>query len=126
MFNKKREILLLFWYYLIMQERSNRKKIDCNKYVFSFLINKNIQKQVKYISLNDISNEAISFKTDTKIDLNTEFDILAYSKESKVNITLKGFVSRVDEIIEINNPDKQYKIVVKFFDNSNILNKEFI
>jgi len=126
MFNKKREFLLLVWYYFIMEQRSNRKKIDTNKTLFSFLINKNIEITPKYIILNDISNEAISFKTDIKIDLSTEFDIIAYNKEKGESLNLKGFVSRIDEILEIENPSKEYKIVVKFFDNSNIFEKEFI
>ena len=108
------------------KQRSNRKKIDSKFFLFSTLITSDIENLPTYIEANDISESAISFKINSRVELSTTVDIIIFDIENDESIKISGKVSRVDEIVELENPMKKYKIVVNYDEHSNILLKRFL
>lgn len=107
-------------------KRLKRKKIDADQHSVSFLLTADLEKVPSFITPKDISETGISFETDTGLELNSNVDFVIKDKGSKEFCSMSGVVSRVDEIIEIDEPRKKFKIVVKFEPNSNILLKRIM
>lgn len=107
-------------------QRTNRKEIETNNYSVSFLLTADLDGAPSFITPKDISATGISFETDVKINLNSEVNFIIKDKNTFEFCSLCGIVSRVDEINELNEPRRKFKIVVKYNDDSNILLKRIL